>query len=137
MTEPNCLPICSLCTNPPLDRVLKACGACGNRRYCDKKCQLLDWKLGGHKKHCKTGHADSPHQLWCAYLDRDPEPDDDCIVETNDIKENPKEVMTTGLNTCMFIVVKTKSEVLGWHASVESFRGRESKIRRKFSSISG
>jgi TPR repeat protein len=31
----------------------KDCTACKSRRYCSKKCQLVDWKEGGHKAQCK------------------------------------------------------------------------------------
>lgn len=51
---------------------------------------------------------------------------------TNEIKSNPREVITTGMNTCMFILVKTTCEVIGWHASLES---NQSLVRKKLNSI--
>jgi len=107
------------------------------RTYCNKKCQTIDWKIGRHKQYC--GASEHPHsashQPWCAYLDRDPEIDCDCLVETNMFKANPRELITTGMNTCMFVVVKTKSEILGWHASIESLATRRAAIREKFGAV--
>ncbi|KAJ1456984.1 hypothetical protein M885DRAFT_615898 [Pelagophyceae sp. CCMP2097] len=31
----------------------KHCTKCKSRHYCSKKCQLIDWKEGGHKEQCK------------------------------------------------------------------------------------
>jgi len=75
------------------------------------------------------------HQPCCAYLDRNPELDADCVVETNSFKSNPRELITTGMNTCMFVTVKTSSEIIGWHTSVDSFGPRQEAIRRKLDSI--
>lgn len=124
MAEPNCLPMCSLCARPPQEgTVLQRCGACKNRTYCDRKCQLLDWKVGGHKKFCKKDCNDvnsGTHQPWCAYLDRDPEIEETCLVETGKVKTNPRELITTGMNTCIFVVIKTKTQMIGWHAHANS-----------------
>lgn len=81
---------------------------------------MLDWKLGKHKKHCNADHVNEHlHQPWCAYLDRDPEIDSTCLVEIGNIKEHPNELITTGMNTCIFVVVKTASKLVGWHASID------------------
>ena len=111
----------------------KKCGACKTRTYCSKKCQIQDWKLAKHKQSCGSlTHRNPAHQPYCAYLDRDPQPDIDCLVESNKLKASPREVMTTGMNTCLFIVLKTKKEVIGWHASLASdFLA----VRRKFKSV--
>jgi len=45
------LPTCSYCGNPSAQ--CKKCGRCGGVRYCDEKCQKLDWKV--HKPQCKAG----------------------------------------------------------------------------------
>jgi hypothetical protein len=134
--EPNCLPMCSLCAKkPPSSLVLSAlkrCGQCKLRTYCGKKCQVLDWKMAGHKQTCciqgeSNNHGTSPlhhknsstHEPWsCAYLDRDPEIEHTCLVEMGKVKTNPSELIPTGLNTCIFVVIKTKtSRMIGWHAS--------------------
>lgn len=115
----------------------KQCGACKERTYCNKMCQILDWKAGGHKKYCQSGgqhaHADI-HEPWCAYLDsyldRDPELDQECLVSTGDIKEHPRELITTGMNTCMFVVIKTKHRMIGWHASAGRGHGKARSMLR-------
>lgn len=139
MAEVNCLPMCSLCSRAPtvLTAALKRCSPCKTRTYCNKKCQILDWKLGGHKKWCgarleEHAYGDT-HQLWCAYLDRNPELDDQCVVETNTFRSNPREVISTGMNTCMFVTIKTKNEIVGWHASVTI--PRRDSLHKKLSSI--
>ncbi|OEU13207.1 hypothetical protein FRACYDRAFT_241538 [Fragilariopsis cylindrus CCMP1102] len=53
----------------------------------------------------------------CAYLDRDPEIEDTCKVSTGKVKTNPQELITSGLNTCIFVVIKTRTQMIGWHAS--------------------
>jgi hypothetical protein len=53
-------------------------------------------------------------------------------VNTNMIKSNPREVITTAMNTCIFVVVKTTREVVGWRASMES---NFASIRKKLKSI--
>lgn len=137
----NCLPMCSLCCRQEEAGGFKKCGACKTRTYCSKKCQILDWKMGGHKLWC--GEEARPllgvHQPWCAYLDRNPELDNECLVQTNQIQSNPRELITTGMNTCIFIVIKTTSQIVGWHASVESFQGHAHRlpiIRETLGSIS-
>lgn len=133
----NCLPMCSLCARPPPQSstnqqpaTFKRCAKCKLRTYCNKKCQILDWKMGGHKKFCQptsgvNAHVNSfTHQPWCAYLDRDPEIDNNCLVETGQIKTNPRELITTGMNTCIFVVIKTNTVgMIGWHASIDSGMG--------------
>eukprot|EP00923_Selenidium_pygospionis_P023047 GHVN01039976.1.p1 GENE.GHVN01039976.1~~GHVN01039976.1.p1 ORF type:complete len:268 (-),score=25.54 GHVN01039976.1:73-876(-) len=136
-TDINCLPMCSLCTKHPseiLPARFKCCAKCKTRTYCNKICQTIDWKLGKHKGCCRSeNHQNPSHQKWCAYLDRNPEIDESCAVQTRQIKSHPREVMTTGMNTCMFVVVKTTTEVIGWHASVQS---NESCVRNKLKSVS-
>ena len=128
--------MCSLCTKSEKAAVtpFKKCGACKKRTYCSKKCQILDWKHANHKHFCGILlHSNPTHQPFCAYLDRNPELDNYCFVETNKIKSNPREVITTGMNTCLFVVVKTTNEVIGWHASLES---NLSPVRKKLKAIS-
>ena len=120
MAEPNCLPICSCCTrSPPHSKPFRRCGGCKVRTYCERKCQVLDWKFCNHKSFCKKSgdeHVNSnTHQPRCAYLDRDPEIEDTCMVETGRVKTNPRELITTGMNTCIFVVIKTKTQMIGWH----------------------
>jgi hypothetical protein len=151
VTEPNCLPMCSLCAKPPssLLSALKRCGKCKRRTYCDKKCQVLDWKIAGHKQTCCIPHDEgnnhhgtpphhknsSTHEPWCAYLDRDPEIEDSCLVETGKVMVNPSQLITTGLNTCIYVVIKTKTRgMIGWHASIASDHGM-SRARSLFSDI--
>ena len=122
MAEPNCLPMCSCCTRPPPhSKPFRRCGGCKVRTYCERKCQVLDWKLCNHKSFCKKSgdeHVNSnTHQPWCAYLDRDPEIEDTCKVSTGKVKTNPQELITSGLNTCIFVVIKTRTQMIGWHAS--------------------
>jgi len=144
----NCLPMCSLCAKPApattsAAEPLKRCAACRTRTYCNKKCQTVDWKLGGHKKHCgRCGDGGggqhknaATHRPWCAYLDRDPELSADCMVETNSIASNPRELITTGMNTCMFVVVKTTTGIVGWHASMESVKLKQQAVRRRFRAV--
>jgi hypothetical protein len=139
MAEFNCLPMCSLCTKPggAAKTPFKKCGTCKARTYCDRKCQIIDWKHGNHKGCRGTTkemiHKNPSHQPWCAYLDRDPELDEGCIVGTNEIKSNPREVITVGMNTCIFVVVKTTREVVGWHASMKS---NLAFVRKKLKAVS-
>lgn len=132
-----CLPMCSLCAKPPVV-ALKKCGKCRTRTYCNKRCQTIDWKHGHHKHYCgKQSHANSEnHQPWCAYLDRDPELDNECGVESDRFKSHPSELITTGMNTCLFVVVKSKNMIFGWHASLVSLRRNRSELRRMFESVS-
>lgn len=114
--------MCSLCTRPSTaSKPFSRCGGCKARTYCDKKCQVLDWKVGKHKKFCKKDVSEhvnsSTHEPWCAYLDRDPEIEETCLVETGGVKTHPRELITTGMNTCIFVVIKTKTQMMGWHAS--------------------
>ena len=63
----------------------KRCGVCKLRTYCGKECQKIDWNanLGNHKGCCGSlVHKNPSHRPWCAYLDRDPELDRDCLVST-------------------------------------------------------
>ena len=39
------------------------------------------------------------------------------FVNTNDIQINKNMLVTCGLNTCMFICIRTSSYLVGWHAS--------------------
>lgn len=135
MEDCSCVPMCSLCAMPEhlATSRFKKCGACKTRTYCSKKCQIQDWKIGKHRQFCGAlVHGNTKHQPFCAYLDRNPQLDNDCLVETNKIKSNPREVITTGMNTCFFVAVKTKKEIIGWHASLQS---DFSAARRKFKSI--
>jgi len=130
--------MCSCCCKQSNDSHIpfKRCGACKLRTYCGKECQKIDWNanLGNHKGCCGSlVHKNPSHRPWCAYLDRDPELDRDCLVSTGGIKSHPRELITTGMNTCIFVVVKTTDEVIGWHASLESITPE---IRMKLSSIS-
>ena len=111
MAEPNCLPMCSCCTrSPPHSKPFRRCGGCKVRTYCERKCQLLDWKFCYHRSFCKKSgdeHVNSnTHQPRCAYLDHDPEIEDTCMVETGRVKTNPRELITTRLNACIFVVLK-------------------------------
>ena len=128
MAEPNCLPMCSLCTRPSTaSKPFSRCGNCKARTYCDKKCQIIDWKVGKHKKFCKKDVSEhvnsSTHEPWCAYLDRDPEIDETCLVETGGVQTHPRELITTRMNTCIFVVIKTKTQMIGWHASANKPAG--------------
>ena len=38
-------------------------------------------------------------------------------VETGNIQMHPTRIITTGLNTCIFLVIKTINGVIGWHFS--------------------
>ncbi|KAJ7261168.1 hypothetical protein C8J57DRAFT_1337253 [Mycena rebaudengoi] len=31
----------------------RRCSGCGTSYYCSKECQIIDWKIGGHRKVCK------------------------------------------------------------------------------------
>lgn len=125
--------MCSLCARPAFhSKPFKRCGKCKTRTYCDKKCQIIDWKLGGHKNYCQSidhPHSDV-HEPWCAYLDRDPELDEQCLVVTGKVKENPRELITTGMNTCIFVGIKTATRLIGWHAP-----GSFSEARSLFTSV--
>ena len=141
MGEPSCLPMCSLCctTTPPVGG-FKKCGACKMRSYCRKQCQLADWKAGGHKGLCGNVTARALHQPWCAYLRRNPHLEDRKLVETANIKSHPGQLVTTGMNTCLFVVIKTTNCIIGWHASAENapdgqWHNKLSGIRRTFMSI--
>jgi hypothetical protein len=48
------------------------------------------------------------------------------------VKTNPSELITTGLNTCIFVVIKTRTQMIGWHASIDSGM---SAARSLFSSV--
>mmetsp|Transcript_25342 Transcript_25342/g.31170 ORF Transcript_25342/g.31170 Transcript_25342/m.31170 type:complete len:249 (-) Transcript_25342:324-1070(-) len=135
----NCLPMCTFCTKRPEDAAtpFKRCGACKSRTYCDKKCQKLDWKttLGNHKGCCGISiHKNPSHQPWCSYLDRNPELDEFSTVPTGEVLSHPDKLITTGMNTCFFVVVKTTSAIIGWHASVSSISSN--RLREKLQSIS-
>ncbi|KAI0312914.1 hypothetical protein OF83DRAFT_1143729 [Amylostereum chailletii] len=39
------------CSPNPSGKLLR-CSRCNDARYCDRKCQVRDWKEGGHKKLC-------------------------------------------------------------------------------------
>jgi hypothetical protein len=150
---PSCLPMCSWCgaTTPPTNVGYKKCGACKNRYYCGKKCQIQDWKQGGHKGQCcgettvvqtSPGRSSSSsHHPWCCYLHRNPLIDDTNLVETANINSNPERLVTTGMNSCIFIVIKTTTRIIGWHASNMNAPGgslqhRLVGIRRLFRSVS-
>ena len=45
-------------------------------------------------------------------------------VETGNIQMNSKRIITTGLNTCIYIVIKTKFAVIGWHFSRDNMSGK-------------
>jgi hypothetical protein len=55
------------------------------------------------------------------------------MVGTGQILSHPREVMTTGMNTCMFVVIQTTRECIGWHASLGSIG--QTAIRTKLGSI--
>jgi hypothetical protein len=136
MSEPSCLPMCSLCctTKPPLGG-FKKCGACKTRMYCGKQCQVEDWKAGGHKGLCGQIHdASSPHRPWCAYLHRNTHIGDHNLVETGKINSHPGQLVTTGMNTCIFVVIKTTTGIVGWHASIDNSQGLPT-IRRTLKAI--
>ena len=120
-----CLPVCSLCcTRIPPSGGFKKCGACSLRRYCDKSCQVQDWKKVGHKKLCgQPLQTDAMHAQECPYSTRNPQIRQESQVDTGAVKviigENCQ-LITTGLNTCIFVVVKTSNMLIGWHASLSS-----------------
>ena len=123
MAEPNCLPMCSSCGRPtPESKPFRLCRDCNLRSYCNKKCQNFDWKMGKHKKCCqKGGYVNcTTHQPWCVYLNQDPKIDKACLVTTGNVNTNVRELVTTGMNTCIFVVIKTKTQMIGWHASADS-----------------
>jgi hypothetical protein len=139
MSEPSCLPMCSfLCctTKPPLSG-FKKCGACKTRMYCGKQCQVQDWKAGGHKGHCGKIHdASAPHRPWCAYLHRrNTHVGDLNLVETGNIECHPVQLVTTGMNTCIFIVIKTTTGIVGWHAYIDKMQAFLSSIQRTLKAI--
>jgi hypothetical protein len=35
------------------------------------------------------------------------------------VETNPRELITTGMNTCIFVVIKTRTEMICWHASID------------------
>ena len=134
----SCLRVCSLCcsTTPPPGGFLR-CGACKSRLYCNKGCQLQDWKKGGHKKACgKPAERGASHAVECPYSHRNPNVTEENLVETGTIKMvkgKHCQLVTTGLNTCIFVVVKTSVGIIGWHAtSQSSLRSSISAVRRTF-----
>lgn len=124
----SCLRMCSLCcsTIPPPGGFLR-CGACLSRLYCDKGCQLQDWKQGGHKKACgKPAEKGASHAVECPYSHRNPNVTEENLVETGTIKVvkgKHCQLISTGFNTCIFVVVKTSSGIIGWHATSQSSMG--------------
>ena len=147
VNEPSCLPMCSLCgtTTPPTTVGFQKCGACKNRYYCGKKCQVQDWKEGGHKGLCgqtvQSPGRSSSHHPWCDYLHRNPLVDDTNLVVTANFNSSFERLVTTGMNSCMFIVVKTTTCIIGWHASILNFPGGSQQeqlfsIRKMFRNIS-
>ena len=143
MAEPSCLPRCSVCRTmtPPVGG-FKKCGACKTRMYCGKQCQIADWKAGGHKGLCSKSHvtARAPHQSWCTYLHRNPQIYASHQVLTGTTNSHPWQLVVTGMNTCMFVVVKTTNRIIGWHASAANAPGGQwhnnlSGIHRAFMSI--
>jgi hypothetical protein len=145
--EPSCVPMCSMCctTTPPTNVGFKKCGACKNRYYCGKKCQIQDWKQGGHKGLCgetiQSSDRSLSHHPWCGYLHRNPLVDNTSLVVMAEINSNPDRLVTTGMNSCIFIVVKTTTRIIGWQASIENSPGKSREqrlpsIRRMFRNIS-
>ncbi|GLC54640.1 hypothetical protein PLESTB_000890500 [Pleodorina starrii] len=51
--DPDQGPICSGCGSSIERSAALWCGACRCTAYCDKECQRLGWKSGGHKAACK------------------------------------------------------------------------------------
>ena len=58
------------------------------------------------------------------------------MVETGAFKSNPRELITTGMNTCIFIVIKTSNGIIGWHASESSLHSKKTSLQRLFRSFS-
>lgn len=138
----SCLRVCSLCcsTTPPPGGGFLRCGACKSRLYCNKECQLQDWKKGGHKKACgKPAERGASHAVECPYSHRNPDVTEMNLVETGTIKMvkgKDCQLVTTGLNTCIFVVVKTSLGIIGWHAtSQSSLRSSISTVRRAFKEL--
>ena len=92
--------------------------------YCGKTCQLNDWK-NGHKARCGKDITLQQHVPACAYAFNNPKVTNDNCVSTGQLLlvNQPDYVVTTGLNTCIFIVVNTTVCTLAWHASLVSTQG--------------
>ena len=131
--------MCSLCAHAS-PKMLR-CSQCKQRTYCGKECQKMDWKLDGaaghvgkgHKKYCKAlrrgdkiSDGDAAHELWCAYKFRHPEIHQGNLIGMGVIARcaHPGQVITTGLNTCIFIVVATTKNIIAWHAASTNMPGQ-------------
>ena len=113
--------MCSTCGSPPAKgRQLLKCGACHQRTYCSKVCQKVDWKLkpGGHKGTCGKPLASSRHDAVCVHAHNNVILNDENHVASGQVLITNRHgtAVTTGLNTCMFIVVRTELVTIAWHA---------------------
>jgi hypothetical protein len=147
MTISACLPMCSRCgTTCPPKEGFKKCGACKGRSYCGKTCQLANWKVGGHKYKCGkqkppdevSARPSCLHHSWCVYAQRNPTLDACHLVSTGNVNSHPKQLVCTGMNTCMFVAIKTKTCLVGWHAaSIDGMGGtRGRKMMAVFRALS-
>jgi hypothetical protein len=119
------LPMCAacMCTTPPSGG-FKACGSCKSHKYCDRECQLFDWKHFGHNSTCgKPMGITAQHKPSCTYSHRNPQVGQQTLVQTSHVQVHPSQLVTTGLNTCIYVVVKTRRSIIGWHASSENVLG--------------
>lgn len=135
----SCKSMCSNCATPSREVGLKKCGACEIRSYCGKQCQLEDWK-NGHKSMCKNQGQDtvgsSQHTPACPYAHKNPPIVDEKLAEMGQllIVDSKDYVLTTGLNTCIFVVVQTRGPTLAWHAKQSSSLAM-SELRSQFKKV--
>ena len=139
---PSCKQMCSFCgiNTPPIGGFKKCAGKngkCGMRIYCGRVCQRNDWKKRD-KKICENENIKlNQHSSTCVYAYKNPEVNDNNFVDSGQLLliEPNQYVITTGLNTCIFIVVNTEKCTLAWHASLRSTNGKSvfhSNIINKF-----
>ena len=78
-------------------------------------------KAGGHKAVCGNIQTLQQHKPDCAYANKNPAVVDEKLAETGQllIVDARSYVLTTGLNTCICVVVQTEGPTLAWHAKHE------------------
>ena len=111
------------------------------RKYCGKRCQLADWK-NGHKAICSNQAAGAggmllQHTPACAYAYNNPKIEDSHFAEMGQllVVNSSSYVLTTGLNTCIFVVVQTEGPTLAWHATHEHQPSVIAHLRAEFQKV--
>lgn len=154
--------MCSWCglTTPPNKVGFMKCGGCLERSYSGKSCQVSDWNIkrgagGDHRRFCKSTAAayasavvpttprnGQVHRPGCMYRHRNPLFGDEPLVKFGKgTRTHPTQLVCTGMNICMLVVVKTANAgLIGWHASVQYdtggvFSHKLARIKKVFNSI--